>query len=139
MIRAFIVGPLMAMLIMGCASNKPFNPKSSYPPDPWVKGYSNPDDCLGGEKLAARAFALPEYPSRAYRQGVQGWVIVKLDITQEGVTQNVSSERSVPEGSFDSSALQAVKLWRFDPPQDGALQNCRVLLRYRAGTVSLGG
>jgi len=40
---------------------------------------------------------------------------------------------------FPSNARNAVNKWRFEPPKDGALQNCRVLLRYRFGGVSLGG
>lgn len=115
-----------------------FTPKSQYPPDPWVKGYSNPDDCLGGEKLAAIDFDLPNYPRRAFKTGRQGWVIVRLDVNASGQTENVEVERAVPDYAFPSSARGAVKNWRFEPPKDGALQNCRVLLRYRFGTVSLG-
>ncbi len=115
-----------------------FNPKSQYPPDPWVKGYSNPDDCLGGEKLAAIDFDLPNYPRRAFKTGRQGWVIVRLDVNAGGETENVEVERAVPDNAFPSNARGAVKKWRFEPPKDGALQNCRVLLRYRFGTVSLG-
>jgi protein TonB len=103
-----------------------------------VKGYSNPDDCLGGEKLAAIDFALPDYPSSAYRQGRQGWVIIRLDVDEQGQTQNVSVERSVPDGLFASAARKAVRAWTFQPPEDGDLQNCRVLLRFRAGSVTLG-
>lgn len=124
--------------LSACASSKAFIPKSNYPPDPWVKGYSQSEDCLGGEALSARIFALPDYPNRAYNAGTQGWVIVKLDVDAAGQTQNVTSERSVPEGYFDKNTLNAVKNWRFAPPKDGALKNCRVLLRYRAGEVSLG-
>lgn len=127
------------LVLVGCSTSKPFMPNSAYPTDPWVKGYSNPDDCLGGERLAARSFALPDYPSRAYRSGRQGWVIMRLDVDAAGLTQNVEVERSVPEGMFDGPSRKAVEAWTFEPPQGGALQNCRVLLRYRAGSVTLGG
>ena len=116
-----------------------FNPKSQYPQDPWVKGYSNPDDCLGGEKLAAVDFDLPSYPRKAFKSGRQGWVIVRLDVNASGETENVEVERAVPDYAFPSNARSAVNKWRFEPPAGGALQNCRVLLRYRFGTVSLGG
>lgn len=125
-------------VLSGCA-NKPFMPESMYPPDPWVKGYSNPDDCLGGEALAAREFALPDYPKRSYRSGRQGWVIMRLDVTETGETANIKVEESVPDGLFENASIKAVKAWTFEPPKAGALKNCRVLLRYRAGSVTLGG
>lgn len=129
----------LALTITGCATKDVFKPKSQYPPDPWVKGYSNPDDCLGGEKLAARDFALPQYPRRSFNSGRQGWVIMKLDVNASGMTENVEVERSVPDGLFETVSRTAVKNWTFQPPRGGALKNCRVLLRFRAGEVTLGG
>lgn len=126
-----------AFALGGCASDV-FNPRSGYPPDPWVKGYSNADDCLGGEELAAVDFALPDYPRRAFSSGRQGWVIMRLDVDSLGNTENVSVERSVPEGLFEGASRKAVEAWRFAPPKSGPLLSCRVLLRYRAGSVSLG-
>jgi len=124
--------------LTACATKNAFKPRSQYPPDPWVKGYSNPDDCLGGEALAARAFELPPYPRRAFNSGRQGWVIMRLDVNASGYTENVDVERSVPDGLFEGVSRTAVKNWAFEPPKDGALKNCRVLLRYRFGTVTLG-
>ena len=125
-------------ILTACATKNVFQPKSQYPPDPWVKGYSNPDDCLGGEKLAARNFELPPYPRRAFNSGRQGWVIMRLDVSALGETENVDVERSLPDGLFESASRQAVKSWTFRPPEGGVLKNCRVLLRYRFGEVSLG-
>ncbi len=129
----------ISLTITGCATKEVFNPKSQYPPDPWVKGYSNPDDCLGGEQLAAKEFALPTYPRRAFNSGRQGWVIMKLDVNASGITENIEVERSVPDGLFEDASRDAVKRWTFQPPKEGALRNCRVLLRFRAGDVTLGG
>ena len=128
-----------AVILLGCATKDVFKPRSQYPPDPWVKGYSNPDDCLGGEKLAARNFELPAYPRRAFNTGRQGWVIMRLDVSAQGRTENVNVERSIPDGYFENTSRKAVENWTFAPPKDGALKNCRVLLRYRFGEVSLGG
>jgi len=131
-------GVIALLLLGGCQTKNTFYPKSQYPPDPWVKGYSNPDDCLGGEKLAAIDFELPDYPRRAFNSGRQGWVIIKLDVNVEGETENIDVERAVPEGLFGGTSRDAVDNWRFQPPKDGALSNCRVLLRYRFGKVTLG-
>lgn len=129
-----------AVLLAGCASTgSVFNPQSDYPPDPWVKGYTDPNDCIGGEKLAARQFTLPEYPRRAYRSGRQGWVLLRLDVDETGETRNVQTERALPEGLFAGTARKAASRWLFEPPAGGALTNCRVLMRFRLGKVSLGG
>jgi len=128
-----------ASLLWGCQTSQAFNPRGDYPPDPWVKGYSNPDDCLGGEALAALKFELPEYPRKAFNSGRQGWTIIKLDVDASGETQNVSIERSVPDRFFPGPSLRAVQDWKFEPPKKEPLENCRVLIRYQFGKVSLGG
>ncbi len=127
-----------SLLLLTACSSKPFYPKSEYPSDPWVKGFANPDDCIGGEKLAAINLQLPKYPRRAFRTGRQGWVILRLDIDASGQTQNVRSERALPDGMFVNASKKAAKKWLFQPPQ-APLDNCRVLIRYQLGAVSLGG
>ncbi len=129
---------LSSLGLAACATDQYFTPKSEYPPDPWVKGYSNPDDCLGGEQLAARQFELPDYPRSAYNSGRQGWVIIRLDVDETGETVNVGIERAVPSKLFGGTAKKAVQNWSFEPPKDGPMQNCRVLLRFKLGGVSLG-
>ena len=128
---------IACLLLTACGSTDIFNPASAYPPDPWVKGYSDPDDCIGGEKLAAQRFDLPTYPKRAFRSGRQGWTIVRLDVSATGATENVRIERAVPSGMFDKASRKAVENWQF-APLAAPLSDCRVLLRYRAGTVELG-
>jgi TonB family protein len=136
-VRAFLL--LAAFGLTACASSKPFMPQSDYPPDPWVKGYAGVDDCLGGEQLAAREFELPKYPRKPHRTGRQGWVILRLDVNAVGETRNVITERSLPEGMFSGSAKKAARRWVFEPPKDGPMLNCRVLVRYRLGVVTVGG
>jgi len=137
MIFGFMVSAVLSSLT-ACGTKTVFVPKSSYPPDPWVKGYAGEQDCLGGEALAAIDFELPAYPRRSFNTGRQGWVIMRLDVNANGNTEKVGIERALPEGLFDKVSIEAVEAWRFAPPKDGPLFNCRILLRYRGGTVSLG-
>jgi len=134
-VRALLL--FLAAVLSACGSTTIFTPRSAYPPDPWVKGYSDPDDCIGGEALAAVKFEMPTYPKSAFRTGRQGWTIMRLDVAANGATENVRVERSVPGGTFDKASLEAVEAWQFRPPEV-TLSNCRVLLRYRAGEASLG-
>ena len=128
----------VGLTLSACRTKPAFLPKSDYPPDPWVKGFSQPDDCLGGEDLAAQSLDLPNYPRRAFNTGQQGWVIIRLDVKADGHTDNVTVERAIPGGQFSSAFRSAVKAWVFEPPNNGYLINCRVLLRFRQGEVTLG-
>lgn len=130
---------LSAALLSACSTSGVFKPQSEYPPDPYVKGYADPKDCIGGEALAAIELTLPKYPSRAYRTGRQGWVLLRLDIADDGTVSEAEAERALPEGLFASSAVKTAETWRFQPPPNGGLTDCRVLVRYRLGEVTLGG
>lgn len=125
--------------LTACATPDVFMPQSQYPPDPYVKGYADPEDCIGGEALAAVRLDLPEYPNRAFRSGQQGWTIARLNVATDGSVSDAAIERALPTGLFENSTLRAVESWQFEPPKTGALLNCRVLIRYRLGEVSLGG
>ena len=122
-----------------CATPDAFIPQSEYPPDPYVKGYAQADDCIGGEALAALSLDLPDYPRRAFRSGRQGWVILQLDVAPDGSVSRAEAERGLPQGMFEGAAEKAARRWRFEPPAGGELVDCRVLVRFRLGEVTLGG
>jgi len=111
-----------ALFVSACSSGpQTFQARNGYPPDPWVKGYANPEDCLGGEALAARNIPLPDYPKSALKRGNQGWVIVKLDVEADGSVANVRTERSVPENIFEKHTIRTLKTWSFAPPKSEGL------------------
>lgn len=57
------------------------------------------------------------YPPEARARGVEGFVVVRYDVTAEGEVTNARVVRASPEGVFEQSALQAVSRWRFQPPR----------------------
>lgn len=57
----------------------------------------------------------PRYPYRAERKGIEGWVKVSFEITEQGFVKNVVAIDAKPSGIFDSAAIQAVLKWRFKP------------------------
>jgi TonB family protein len=115
-----------------------FLPRSDYgfPPNP--RAYSAPGDCQGGAALAAVDVRDPEYPDRAYRQGLQGWVAVRLDVDAAGRPRKVDAIDSQPRGVFDRAAVKTVRSWRFEPPVGGPLSACVVVLDYRLGIGRIG-
>jgi len=57
----------------------------------------------------------PQYPYKAARRGIEGWVRVTFDVTETGSVDNVEVIESSPPGVFDNAAVQAVYRWRFKP------------------------
>ena len=57
----------------------------------------------------------PEYPYKAARRGIEGWVRVAFDVTDTGDVENVEVVESDPPGVFDVAATRAVSRWRFKP------------------------
>lgn len=57
----------------------------------------------------------PEYPYKAARRGIEGWVRVAFDVTGTGDVENVEVIESDPPGVFDIAASRAVSRWRFKP------------------------
>jgi protein TonB len=57
----------------------------------------------------------PEYPYKAARRGIEGWVRVAFDVTETGTVENAEVIESDPPGVFDIAATRAVSRWRFKP------------------------
>jgi len=57
----------------------------------------------------------PVYPSRAKRQGIEGWVRVKFLVRASGTVDRMEIIEAVPKNLFDNSVRQCVLSWRFRP------------------------
>lgn len=57
----------------------------------------------------------PDYPQAALRGGVQGTVIVRVDIGADGRPTRVDIARSSGSRELDRAAQRAVEGWRFEP------------------------
>lgn len=60
----------------------------------------------------------PDYPDSARQQGIEGTVVLKIQILPNGLPGSVSVYRSSGHESLDSAALAAVEQWRFIPARD---------------------
>ena len=61
----------------------------------------------------------PRYPDSARRQGIEGTVIVKAYVTEQGGVEQVQVERSAGHVDLDRAAVEAVGRWRFQPARRG--------------------
>ncbi len=59
--------------------------------------------------------ALPPYPHRARRRGVEGWVKVRFLVTKDGQVRNLTVLQESPTGVFHKTVMRTVPRWRFKP------------------------
>jgi periplasmic protein TonB len=61
----------------------------------------------------------PRYPDSARRRGVEGTVIIKVYVTEQGRVEQVQVEQSAGHTDLDQAAVEAVGRWRFEPARRG--------------------
>lgn len=59
--------------------------------------------------------ASPEYPRRATRSNVTGYVDLLFTVTPAGQTAEIEVYRAEPESVFNAAAIEAVTEWEFQP------------------------
>ena len=74
------------------------------------------DDTVDQPPQPARRSPI-EYPKKARKLGVTGYVLMNLLINKQGHVEKVKVLESDPEGTFDDVAVAAVKTWEFKPAQ----------------------
>lgn len=61
----------------------------------------------------------PLYPRMAREQGWQGKVVLRTQITADGIVKNATVQESSGFSLLDESAVQSVKSWLFEPAKNG--------------------
>jgi len=75
--------------------------------------------------------AAPVYPYEAKQAGLEGWVKVIFIVDETGAVRNARIDSS-SHREFESAALDAVRLWRFQPGvKDGKNVRTRMLLPFK--------
>jgi protein TonB len=62
----------------------------------------------------------PIYPLAARRAGEQGTVMLRVQVTTEGLPARVDLQKSSGSAHLDRAAIETVKGWRFKPARRGA-------------------
>ncbi len=88
-------------------------------PSSWAQQFVTGTSPSGAEvKVSIKRTPALEYPRRAMRLGVEGFVKVGFDISENGRPWNIVVEDSQPKRMFDKSATKLVKGIRFDVPEE---------------------
>ena len=57
----------------------------------------------------------PVYPGAARQRGYEGDVLIAAEVRADGRIGSVRIKRSSGYAALDNAALEAVKIWRFEP------------------------
>ena len=86
------------------------------PPSPPAPPAPTPD--IGASvDISSKNMNPPKYPPAAARAGIQGTVILIIDVDANGNVTNVSVEKSSRNRDLDRAAMDAARKWRFNPGQ----------------------
>lgn len=55
------------------------------------------------------------YPPSAKKNGVRGYVVLSILVSERGTVDQVQVLESSPSGVFDAAALQGIRAWQFEP------------------------
>ncbi len=61
----------------------------------------------------------PEYPAIARSREWEGKVLLRVQVSAEGLTESVKIDKSSGHDILDDCAIEAVKKWRFIPAKRG--------------------
>ncbi|WP_312522719.1 energy transducer TonB [Anaerospora sp.] len=56
-----------------------------------------------------------QYPEEAKKQGVEGVVVIKVSVSEQGEVEHLEISKSSGNESLDQAAIDSVKQWRFIP------------------------
>ncbi len=69
--------------------------------------------------ISSKAMNPPRYPPAAFRAGIQGEVILIIDVDANGDVTNVTVEKSSRNRDLDRAAMEAARKWRFNAAESG--------------------
>jgi protein TonB len=91
---------------------------------------AQPAGFVNASTLTQTHYVSPRYPPAAQGQKVGGWVDVQFTVGADGSVTETSIVGAAPVGVFERSALDAVRLWRYQPvTRDGRTLSQRARVR----------
>ncbi|MEO7014260.1 MAG: TonB family protein [Dokdonella sp.] len=118
----FISSLVLIPLLCSCATTKD---KTSYQERRLgAPSVSEADKCLDRIETAYA----PRYPGGALSSGIEGWVVVALELSSDGKVLSRKIEVEKPTGVFGQAALDSIDKTVFNKA-DGA-RSCRMLSTY---------
>lgn len=60
----------------------------------------------------------PKYPRAALVSGIEGWILMQIDINEKGEVENIRVIDGVERNMFQAEARRAVEQWKYKPYVD---------------------
>jgi len=79
-------------------------------------GNDKPKKVLAAAELTAIKSRMPNYPWRARRQGIEGFVELEFSVDDQGKVTDVEVLDAMPQGVFEQAASKALAKWTFENP-----------------------
>lgn len=92
-------------------------PPPAAPTAPLAPAAPLPPPLASGDAPVAISTPAPEYPPEAVRRGESGTVLVRVEVSADGLPYSVQVARSSRSRALDRAALETVRRWRFRPGQ----------------------
>lgn len=89
------------------------------PPPPPPPPPAPPTQIEASVDISSKAMNPPRYPPAAFRAGIQGEVILIIDVDANGNVTNVTVEKSSRNRDLDRAAMEAARKWRFNAAESG--------------------
>lgn len=74
-----------------------------------------PENSLNKIKLKPIITVAPDYPRRALRRGIEGYVELSYTVNEFGGVENIKVIASEPKGIFEDAAIKAMKKFKYKP------------------------
>lgn len=81
-----------------------------------AKAAANPGAEGAGDAATTPYYKIkPKYPRAALVSGVEGWILLKVDINEQGEVENVRVIGGEQRNMFQDEARRAVEKWKYKP------------------------
>ena len=72
-------------------------------------------DVITASQLTLVKSIQPQYPLKAEKSSVEGWVELDFTVTDTGAVEDVAVDAAKPEGVFEAAATAALLQWHYKP------------------------
>jgi TonB family protein len=93
-------------------------------------------DVISANQLTLVKSVQPQYPLKAEKSVVEGWVELDFTVTDIGAVEDVAVHAAKPQGVFEAAAIAALLQWRFKPlvrDTKAVATRARVRIRFTLG------
>ncbi|WP_295802830.1 energy transducer TonB [uncultured Microbulbifer sp.] len=112
----YVVIVILALSLAGCKSN----PIVPAPIDP-------PHQQITHKPLIK---VNPYYPKDLLNRGVEGWVLIEIEVSDEGKVVSSRVIDASPRDGFNQAALDAVNKWIYKPGSLGPEKKTKALIEF---------